>query len=185
MCKKNKTLIIIFIFLLLTNMYKKNQMFNYEFVCVFFTTCGKSYFPLTHVIFTPGKSLHRPLRTNTTLCSWRLCPSPGTYAIISLPLLKRTRTHFRLAEFGFFGFRINVFKMTPFKNGLSPNGFRLNIGFLWGPVLCIWLSDAIHLVVSTTRKIVKVIQYTVTKFNPYISLVGGQKLLSHYLTYWP
>ena len=46
-------------------------------------------------------SLHRPPRTSTTLCSCKLCPIPGMYALISMLFDKRTRAYLRNAELGF------------------------------------------------------------------------------------
>ena len=37
----------------------------------------------------------------------------------SLPVVRRTRTHFRFAELGFFGFLITVFITTPLKEIVS------------------------------------------------------------------
>ncbi len=85
--------------------------------CFFFTTCAQSYLPLTTVILTPGKSCVLPPCISTTLCSWRLCPSPGMYATASWPLDRRTRAHLRLAELGFLGFLIMVFSTTALSCG--------------------------------------------------------------------
>jgi hypothetical protein len=52
---------------------------------------------------TPGRSFVRPPRTSTTLCSCRLWPSPGIYAIVDLPVVSFTLQTFRTAELGFFG----------------------------------------------------------------------------------
>src|SRR5262245_30115583 len=49
----------------------------------------------------------------TTLCSWRLCPMPGMYAVTSTPLVRRTRATFRRAEFGFFGVWVRTTRQTP------------------------------------------------------------------------
>lgn len=70
----------------------------------------------------------------------KLCPIPGTYATASFPLDNRTRTHFRLAEFGFLGFFINVFKTTPFNIGLPSRGFLGGRNFLCGPSLWIFTN---------------------------------------------
>jgi hypothetical protein len=44
--------------------------------------------------------------------------------VASLPVDKRTSTHFLLAELGFFGFLMTVRRTTPLAWGLSaPNGF--------------------------------------------------------------
>ena len=42
-------------------------------------------------------------KIKTTECSWRLCPSPGIYAVTSKPLDNLTLATFLNAEFGFFG----------------------------------------------------------------------------------
>src|SRR3989338_2399406 len=62
-------------------------------------------------------SLTRPPRTSTTECSCRLCPSPGMYAVISLPLVRRTRAIFRIAEFGLRGVLVVTRVHTPRLNG--------------------------------------------------------------------
>src|SRR3954462_8057022 len=66
---------------------------------------------------TPGRSRTRPPRTRTIECSCRLWPSPGMYAVISLPLESRTRATFRRAEFGFFGVIVLTWRQTPRLNG--------------------------------------------------------------------
>src|SRR5688572_31590475 len=62
--------------------------------------------PRTMWYRTPGRSFTRPPRTSTTECSWRLWPSPPMYAVMSMPLVRRTRATFRSAEFGFFGVEV-------------------------------------------------------------------------------
>src|SRR5690348_10622971 len=62
---------------------------------------------------TPGRSFTRPPRISTTECSCRLCPSPGMYAVTSMPLVRRTRAIFRRAEFGFFGVIVRTWVQTP------------------------------------------------------------------------
>src|SRR6476619_157668 len=52
---------------------------------------------------TPGRSFTRPPRTSTIECSCRLWPTPGMYAVTSMPLVRRTRATLRSAEFGFLG----------------------------------------------------------------------------------
>src|SRR4051812_11830495 len=49
----------------------------------------------------------------TTECSWRLCPSPGIYAVTSIPFVRRTRATLRNAEFGFFGVWVRTVVHTP------------------------------------------------------------------------
>lgn len=67
--------------------------------------------------------------------------SPGIKATISLPVDKRTITHFRFAELGFFGFRITVCMTTPFANGFPSKGFFFFLYFLYGPNRCNLLND--------------------------------------------
>src|SRR3989338_4097652 len=66
-------------------------------------TAPQSKAPRTMWYRTPGRSFTLPPRTRTILCSWRLCPSPGMYAITSWPFDNRTQATFRKAEFGFLG----------------------------------------------------------------------------------
>src|SRR6185437_11642592 len=61
----------------------------------------------------PGRSLTRPPRMRTTECSWRLCPSPGMYAVTSIWFVRRTRATLRRAEFGFFGVTVYTRVQTP------------------------------------------------------------------------
>ena len=56
-----------------------------------------------NIIDTPGKSFTLPPLIRTTECSWRLCPSPGIYAVTSKPFESLTLATFLNAEFGFFG----------------------------------------------------------------------------------
>src|SRR4051794_8253194 len=56
---------------------------------------------------------------STMLCSWRLCPSPGMYAVTSMPLTSRTRATLRSAEFGFLGVVVYTRVHTPRFCGLS------------------------------------------------------------------
>src|SRR5690606_8574885 len=50
-------------------------------------------------------------------CSWRLCPSPGMYAVTSMPLERRTRATLRRAEFGFLGVVVYTRVHTPRRWG--------------------------------------------------------------------
>src|SRR4051812_26835207 len=50
-------------------------------------------------------------------CSWRLWPIPGMYAVISMPVVNRTRATFRSAEFGFLGVVVNTRVHTPRRWG--------------------------------------------------------------------
>lgn len=112
--------------------------------CFFLTTCMRSYLPRTHLSLTPGTSRNLPGLTKTMLCSCRLWPCPGTYATISLPVVSRTNTHLRLAELGFLGFLISVFRTTPLAKGLLTKGFLFLRIFWIGPVRCICCSDAVR-----------------------------------------
>src|SRR6478672_5231772 len=51
-------------------------------------------------------------------CSCRLWPTPGMYAVTSMPLLRRTRATLRRAEFGFFGVVVYTRVQTPRRMGL-------------------------------------------------------------------
>lgn len=113
--------------------------------CFFFTTCAQSYFPRTTLSLTPGRSWVLPPSTSTTLCSCRLCPSPGMKTTASLPLDSRTRAHFLFAELGFLGFRIMVFRTTAFSWGrpnVAPTDVAAALAFPWR---CIWLRVAMVL----------------------------------------
>src|SRR3954451_22099232 len=66
---------------------------------------------------TPGRSFTRPPRTSTIECSWRLWPTPGMYAVTSVPLVRRTRATLRRAEFGFFGVVVYTRVHTPRRWG--------------------------------------------------------------------
>src|SRR5438067_8546818 len=46
-------------------------------------------------------------------CSCRLWPTPGMYAVTSIPLVRRTRATLRSAEFGFFGVEVYTRMHTP------------------------------------------------------------------------
>lgn len=58
-------------------------------------------------------SLLRPPRTSTTLCSCKLWPIPGMYALISILFDKRTRAYLRNAELGFLGVIVPTRVQTP------------------------------------------------------------------------
>jgi hypothetical protein len=77
----------------------------------------KSIAPLTKWYLTPGQSWLRPPLTSTTLCCCTLCPSPGIYAVTTLPVLNRTLATFRSAELGFFGFVVPTLRQTPLSSG--------------------------------------------------------------------
>ena len=54
-----------------------------------------------HVHGNAHQVVTRPPRTSTTLCSCKLWPIPGMYALISMLFDKRTRAYLRNAELGF------------------------------------------------------------------------------------
>src|SRR4051794_22169522 len=62
---------------------------------------------------TDGRSRTRPPRTRTTLCSCRLWPMPGMYAVTSIWFDSRTRAILRSAEFGFLGVIVRTWRQTP------------------------------------------------------------------------
>src|SRR6185295_7706150 len=66
---------------------------------------------------TPGRSFTRPPRTSTIECSCRLWPTPGMYAVTSIPLVRRTRATLRRAEFGFLGVVVYTRVHTPRRCG--------------------------------------------------------------------
>jgi hypothetical protein len=63
----------------------------------------------------PGKSLVRPPLIMTTLCSCKLCPSPGIYAIVLFPVDNLTRQTLRTAELGFLGLVVYIFEQTALR----------------------------------------------------------------------
>src|SRR5919206_850400 len=73
---------------------------------------------------TPGRSFTRPPRTSTMECSWRLWPTPGMYAVTSIPLVSRTRATLRSAEFGFFGVVVYTRVHTPRRCGAATRFLR-------------------------------------------------------------
>lgn len=82
------------------------------------TSPTRSSAPRTKWYFTPGQSCALPPLTITTLCCCTLCPSPGIYAVITLPVLNRTLAIFRSPEFGFLGFVVPTLRHTPLSSGL-------------------------------------------------------------------
>src|SRR5262249_48884132 len=69
--------------------------------------------PRTMWYRTPGRSFTRPPRMSTIECAWRLWPSPGMYAVTSMPFVSRTRATLRSAEFGFLGVVVYTRVHTP------------------------------------------------------------------------
>jgi hypothetical protein len=63
----------------------------------------ESRVPLIIWYRTPGRSFTLPPRIMTMECSWRLCPTPGIYAVTSIPVMSLTLATFLRAEFGFLG----------------------------------------------------------------------------------
>src|SRR3972149_7975187 len=78
----------------------------FERLLFLFCTPAESRVPLTIWYLTPGKSFTLPPLTRTMECSCRLCPSPGIYAVISIPFVRRTLATFLNAELGFFGVEV-------------------------------------------------------------------------------
>lgn len=85
--------------------------------CLLASTWFASYTPLITWYLTPGKSLTLPPLIITTLCSWRVCFSPGIYAITSVPFDNLTFAIFLCAELGFLGVVTVTFKHTPLLKG--------------------------------------------------------------------
>src|SRR5919112_1378595 len=89
---------------------------------------------------TPGRSFTRPPRTSTIECSCRLWPTPGMYAVTSMPLESRTRATFRSAEFGFFGVVVYTRVHTPRRWGEPFSAGVLFFDTLsWRPFRTNWL----------------------------------------------
>src|SRR3989338_5979727 len=89
----------------------------FDLCCFLPSTPVVSRMPWTMWYRTPGKSFTRPPRIKTTECSWSACPSPGIYAVTSMPFVSRTRATFRSAEFGFLGVIVVTLMHTPRLNG--------------------------------------------------------------------
>ena len=90
---------------------------------------------------TPGRSWARPPLTSTTLCSWRLCPSPGMYAWRTFPDVRRTRATLRLAELGFLGLAVKTCITMPLRCGLVSSRGALERAALDGGLRRMaWLS---------------------------------------------
>src|SRR5579884_3889971 len=64
-------------------------------------------------------------------CSCRLCPSPGMYAVTSMPLDRRTRATLRSAEFGFLGVMILTCRQTPFFCGQPCMAGCFGLRYCW------------------------------------------------------
>src|SRR6185369_17558643 len=89
---------------------------------------------------TPGRSFTRPPRTSTIECSCRLWPTPGMYAVTSMPEVSFTRATLRSAEFGFLGVVVYTRVHTPRRWG---EPFRAGVLVLptlsWRPLRTSWL----------------------------------------------
>src|SRR6476646_12227246 len=89
---------------------------------------------------TPGRSRTRPPRTSTIECSCRLWPTPGMYAVTSMPLVRRTRATLRRAEFGFLGVVVYTRVHTPRRWGEPLSAGVLVLPTLsWRPLRTSWL----------------------------------------------
>lgn len=90
---------------------------------------------------TPGRSCALPPRTNTTLCSCKLCPSPWMYAVTLFPVDSFTRATLRLAELGFLGLTVRICVHTAFFwKQPSSAGDLESFCFLCGFRRMLWLS---------------------------------------------
>src|SRR6185312_9909688 len=85
--------------------------------CLRFLTPWVSSEPRTILYRTPGRSFTRPPRTSTMECSCRLWPTPGMYAVTSMPEDSFTRATLRRAEFGFLGVVVYTRVQTPRRCG--------------------------------------------------------------------
>jgi hypothetical protein len=73
-------------------------------------------------------------------CSWRLCPSPGIYAVTSNPLVSLTRATLRKAEFGFLGVEVYTRVHTPLLWGeLFRAGVDIFLIIFFLPFLINWV----------------------------------------------
>jgi hypothetical protein len=66
---------------------------------------------------TPGRSFTLPPLISTIECSCRLCPTPGIYAVTSIPFVRRTLATFLNAELGFLGVVVYTLTHTPLRWG--------------------------------------------------------------------
>src|SRR5262245_18577982 len=105
---------------------------------------------------TPGRSFTRPPRTRTIECSWRLCPSPGMYAVTSMPLDRRTRATLRSAEFGFLGVWVNTRVHTPRRWGapLSAGVLTFDV-FDWRPLRTSWEIVGTRYLAADERRVAR------------------------------
>lgn len=89
----------------------------------------KSYFPRMVTYLTPGISRRRPplIRTLDHFCRLWPIPSIPTYNLTLVKGINNLRV-LRLAEFGFFGLLITIFKQKPFFCG-QPDSPNLKIFF--------------------------------------------------------
>src|SRR5277367_192735 len=72
-------------------------------------------------------------------CSCRLWPTPGMYAVISTPLVRRTRATLRSAELGFFGVVVYTRVQTPRRWGAPRRaGVLVFVSFVCRPCRTSW-----------------------------------------------
>src|SRR6187397_2739866 len=90
---------------------------------------------------------------STTLCSCRLCPSPGMYDVTSIPFVRRTRATLRSAEFGFFGVCVYTRVQTPRFWG-APRSAGVLVRDLGAtrPFLTSWFTVGIELLYDTEER---------------------------------
>ena len=109
-----------------------------ERACLLFATPAVSSVPLMIWYLVPGKSLTLPPLIRTTLCSWRLWPSPGIYEVTSIPLERRTLAIFLRAELGFLGVAVLTAVQTPLFCGADTS-----VAFFWSEFYPFWRAGAV------------------------------------------
>ena len=117
-----------------------------ERACLLFATPAVSSVPLMIWYLVPGKSLTRPPRIRTTLCSCKLCPSPGMYEVTSIPFERRTLAIFLRAELGFLGVAVLTAVHTP-----RFCGEEVLIGFFWRELKLLWRAGAVDFFTDVWR----------------------------------
>ena len=93
--------------------------------CFLLSTEFASYTPLTTWYLTHGRSFTLQPLTRTTLCSCKVCLSPGIYATTSLQFESLTLAIFLWAELGFLGVVTVTLRHTPLLKGLGRSTFLL------------------------------------------------------------
>ena len=115
-----------------------------ERACLLLSTPAVSRVPLIMWYLTPGKSLTLPPLIKTTLCSCKLWPSPGMYAITSISFVSLTLAIFLKAELGFLGVSVLTTRHTPLFWGADWfNTFLCNV------LTPFWRAGAVDFFVET------------------------------------